>query len=665
MPGSGGESNEVDRLKRLLFSAESDRLAQAEGRLDGLEGWVGDAARLEAATAQVLIEAFRRAEIDRHRELAAAVAPVVVAAIRSEIHNSRDMMVEALYPITGRLVAAAVSNAFRDLIASINQRLDAALSAESWRLRLKSAVTGRSVAELALAESRVANFVRLLLLERGSGRLLAHWGADGPAEQNPDLVSGMIAAITEFAASVLNERGGELRTLDLGASQIYLRASQRVILAGELVGVASRDDARRLDGAFLDLVERHDRGVHVDGDELAKFARSIFPPKAPARRASSAPALLLGAALLVGLGFWLYTPLLHAWRDRAIDAAFRQARAADPELSDYPLRWRADWTAGRVDLRGLAGSAPAVQHLVEAMEPSAAPLSVVANVRIVASAEDSAAARDALAQAQRRIEALSSSLADAGRTRQAEIAAADARISALAGRLDEIGAAASAGRADLAASLAAARTRLDLLATQLADLAARSRTASDALEAGAAGSASRVQSLSADVAALSGRLEDVAAAAARAPNSNEIHASLDALQRELADLKTELSRPEREMAAAMRASAIFFGERDEFADPAAAAHVLDALAAAIRSSGLGVRVIGYADESGLPAGNVDISRQRAEKAARGLEERGVPAARLVAVGRGAQTPIVDAAAPNHARNRRVVFEPLYDAEAAP
>ena len=648
MPGSGGESNEVERLKSLLFSAESHRLAEAEGRLDGLEGWVGDAGRLEAATAEILVAAFQRAEVARHRELAAAVAPVVVAAIRSEIHNSRDMMVEALYPITGRLVAAAVSNAFKDLIATINQRLDAALSAENWRLRVKSVVTGRPLAELALAEALGVSFVRLLLLERGSGRLLAHWGADGPADENPDLVSGMIAAITEFATTVLNDRGGELRTLDLGASQIYLRASQRVILAGELVGAASRDDMRRMEGAFLDLVERHDRGATVDADELSAFARTVFPPQSAPRRGSSAPAMILGALLLIGLGYWLYTPLLHAWKDRAIDAAFRQARAADPELADYPLRWRVDWSAIQLDIRGLAGSAPSVPRLAQAMAPAAAPLAIATNVRVVASAEDAASARDALAEAQRRIEALNARLEEAARTRQTEIAAADAGIATLAAKLDD--------------GSAAAKARLDGLAAQLDQQAGQSRTANAALDAGVAASAARIEALRADLAALSGRIDDVAA---RAANPAEIQTRLDGLQQGVADLRSALSAPEREIATAARTSALFFGEHDEFADPAAAAHVLDGLADAIRSAGLGVRVVGYADESGSPAANVDVSRQRAEKVARGLQDRGVPAARLVVVGRGAQSPIVDSMAPNHVRNRRVVFEPLFPAEAAP
>src|SRR6202035_5313196 len=122
MAPSGGQAGEIDKLKSLLFSPEAAGLDAAEAQIEGLESRVGDARRLEAATAEILVEAFRRAEIARHRELAAAVAPVVVAAIRSEIHNSRDMMVEALYPITGRRGSAGVAYAHRGAVATINQR---------------------------------------------------------------------------------------------------------------------------------------------------------------------------------------------------------------------------------------------------------------------------------------------------------------------------------------------------------------------------------------------------------------------------------------------------------------------------------------------------------------------------------------------------------------
>ena len=56
-----------------------------------------------------------------HERLAEAMAPVVVETIHAELVNSRDKMVEALYPITGRLVSAYVANAFKDLLAETSR----------------------------------------------------------------------------------------------------------------------------------------------------------------------------------------------------------------------------------------------------------------------------------------------------------------------------------------------------------------------------------------------------------------------------------------------------------------------------------------------------------------------------------------------------------------
>jgi len=92
------------------------------------------------------------------------------------------------------------------------------VSADVWRLRLRALATGRSLAEVALAEADSAKVKRALLLERGSGRVLAAWPRETQGGDHDELTSGLIAAITEFAATVYADRGGELRMLDLGSS---------------------------------------------------------------------------------------------------------------------------------------------------------------------------------------------------------------------------------------------------------------------------------------------------------------------------------------------------------------------------------------------------------------------------------------------------------------
>jgi outer membrane protein OmpA-like peptidoglycan-associated protein len=67
-----------------------------------------------------------------------------------------------------------------------------------------------------------------------------------------------------------------------------------------------------------------------------------------------------------------------------------------------------------------------------------------------------------------------------------------------------------------------------------------------------------------------------------------------------------------------------------------------------------VRVVGHTDSTGSDAINDPLSRARAESVARYLEDRGVPANRVEAVGRGEHEPIADNnSETGRAKNRRV------------
>ncbi len=58
----------------------------------------GSQERFTASVASVLDEALARAEVEKHTQVAGAIAPLVVSTIRTEIRNSQDELAEALYP---------------------------------------------------------------------------------------------------------------------------------------------------------------------------------------------------------------------------------------------------------------------------------------------------------------------------------------------------------------------------------------------------------------------------------------------------------------------------------------------------------------------------------------------------------------------------------------
>lgn len=300
---AGGGDDRFEQLQSLILGDTAQRLEGLEPRVEKIDAFVGDGKRLEAATARILVEALRTAEVERHDELSKAVAPLVVAAIRSEIKNSKDMMVEALYPITGRLVTAAVAHTFSDLVEDLNRRIDALTSTHVWRMRIRAIATGRSMAEVALAETESGRLRRALLLERGSGRALAAWPDNTMIENDADLVSGMIAAITEFASTVYADRGGELRSLDVGSGRVFLRASRRVIIAAELSGELAPNTQAKLDEAFLSLVELHEQSEdEATSEAIGKALNDALQPP-PATPASKTPIRVV-AAIAAGLAIW-------------------------------------------------------------------------------------------------------------------------------------------------------------------------------------------------------------------------------------------------------------------------------------------------------------------------------------------------------------------------
>ena len=228
-------------------------------------------------------------------------------------------------------------------------------------------------------------FRQIFLFERGSGRLIAqHWGLDGRREDNPELISGMIAAISEFATNVLADQRGELRTLDLGGSRVFLaRLDQnhsRRRNSSANCGLAEAQ--QRLDRTFLDLVDRQERGETVENADLADLAESLRDEGiSGAGRPWRLRAAVAAAIIVALLGFLLAGPVQRWQKDAAIATAFEQSLAAEPALRPYPLRIDIDHPGGRVVLRGLVGSQRQADALIAKLRPAAAPYEATADAR--------------------------------------------------------------------------------------------------------------------------------------------------------------------------------------------------------------------------------------------------------------------------------------------
>lgn len=711
----------LDRLAQIVASIEArtDALAAADERearerqemlrsISPLLERSGTEERFRRSVANALDGALREAEVSRHQELASAIAPLVVRTIKTEIRGSQDEIADALFPHIGRMVKSYVLSAMKDLSDQLNRRLER----NPIVLRIRSWTLGRPVSELLMAEAMRLDVEELYLIRRGTGELLARWPQLGGGANRDHVLGGTLSAISEFASDAFQDESTSLRHIDLGTSQIYLRASPLHLLAAKCTGTAPAAIEQVVDECFLEGAGKH--GLATSSDVLATAAGSALlgelaetlRTRVAARQEQLAvpplgfgplkwAAALLLVPLIAVMGWLVYVDLVTA-RTRSI----AESAVLDvAELNGYPTRIEVERGGRVLTLTGLSPSMNA--KTVTANRLAAALPAVEVRERLVVLPNNAAEAERLVVELKRDVSGIERNIRDIASEANGvrrdltgmenELAATGLRrtLQRASIRLEQI----SPDLARLEAELKepGERDTVRRLASSVAELqqGLRSRqsmlTGQDA-RAGADGMLRvlkewrrALSSTNEGLAALvdpnaqqkakpvlseqgnAGDLaEDIAAAVERTAALAAAALQTNALRLSMPSGPT----PREQLDAFIREHAIFFANGTDFRSEAAANDVLDRLGALVRQSGVVLRVVGYTDERGGQQRNESLSQQRADKVVEALIQRGVPRERLVSIGRLNSIDLSPASGVN-SPNRRVQFEIGYAEEQAP
>lgn len=623
---------DLETLRRILLADERNNIDTLRRALGAIEDRVGDDDRFRDSMTRGLVAAFRAAEVAQHRELAEALSPLVLAGIRREIVESRDLMVEALYPITGRLVTTAVARAFRSFAAEINAQLEAAVSPVNWRRRVKSLVTGRPLAEIILSEAAGFQLERILLIDRTSGVLLATWTAredETGKDTQTALMGGLLSAIVGFSRDAFEGDGHDLRALDLGDRVVMLRSSARRIVAAVGHGVVDSELEARTDAAFLNLLESS-----ADADDettshaiLASLASALMPQPTHARaKATPVPLLIVATVLVAALGYWGVRAFEARRSEQRLDAAL------------VALRERIGASGGALTL---ARDAPA------------------RSVRAIGFLPSEVARRDLEDAIARELP---------GHRLDAQIVTATGGPASLDVTMGLVGPGRSASTDTKSAEAVAGQTnsdrlpysdRINRLESAVAGLRLDSESRFKSTEALMTSEAERVRQET------SGRINRLQSAIAGLRQDTEnrfkstealVTAEADRVRVRIDEATSGIRDARGFLSLVLPGYALFFEQESVYRSPAEAERDLNAIASLLKDKpGPKIRVIGHGDDLGSRAANLKIARARAEKVASDLVARGIDRSRLVLAAHDRSGEIVEAHGIGSS-NRRVTFE---------
>ncbi len=180
--------------------------------------------------------------------------PAIARAVSVQIRESQDMMIDALYPIIGKLIKKYIVVELSALSEKIDQQLEQAFSWEMWVRRLKSWVTGQSLGKEIVAQAMEPMIQEVFVIKQHSSVLLGSYSRQNIMDR--DMIAGMMTAIRGFAKEAFAKEHQDLQTIEYETYKILLKKFQTFYVAVTVSGAMNEAFKQKIDDLVLDFVHK-------------------------------------------------------------------------------------------------------------------------------------------------------------------------------------------------------------------------------------------------------------------------------------------------------------------------------------------------------------------------------------------------------------------------
>ncbi|UZR95425.1 hypothetical protein [Chondrinema litorale] len=264
------------QLQEIILEKEWEKLADFQRELNIVGEELRDKEKLQAHLDPILTEHTQRLQ----KKFPDLFAPFLANAIKNSIHDAQDEMVDALYPILGKMVKKYVVRELEALSERIDKQIDNTFSPEMWWNYIKAMFTGKKPGEVIIANANKPVIEQVFLIEQNSGILLGNYSKNEAFDQ--EMVAGMLTAIKTFAKDAFAARQEDLELIDYETAKIVIKNLHTFFIAVVVSGVVDKSYLSKLDDTLWDFTEKilksdQNRGIEsIDKEEYAVKLESYF-----------------------------------------------------------------------------------------------------------------------------------------------------------------------------------------------------------------------------------------------------------------------------------------------------------------------------------------------------------------------------------------------------
>ena len=231
------EKDRLEILKDILFTDDREDIDKIADRIELLEQAYNDREKF-ASRVDPIIE-NRLDEFTK--KMPHTLGPTITATLKKEIQNHKDEVVDALYPVLGKMVKKYVAQEIKVLSEKIDNQLS---FISAWKRRIRAFFGGSKEKELLLRDLASEKIEQVLLIERDSGLLKASFSRTDTIDE--EMISGMLTAIKTFVEDAFHQKNQDLELIEYELYNIHIQSFVNYYVAVVISGSYSLKTKNRV-----------------------------------------------------------------------------------------------------------------------------------------------------------------------------------------------------------------------------------------------------------------------------------------------------------------------------------------------------------------------------------------------------------------------------------
>lgn len=239
-----------NQLRKILLEQDWEERQELAKKLHDLDDQLNSRERLETKVDPILKDQESRFQ----NNFPKLFGPQITETIKTQIKDSQDEVVEALYPIIGRMIKKYITSEIQKLSEKVDEQMELAFSWEGWKIRIKAWISGTPQKDLVMSKLIEPKIEEIFVIEKDSGLLMGSFSRQASVDQ--DMVAGMLTAIKAFVEDAFTTEEQVLEGIDYENYKIVLKSFKSFYIAVVTSGGMNSSFRDRLDDLLIDFADR-------------------------------------------------------------------------------------------------------------------------------------------------------------------------------------------------------------------------------------------------------------------------------------------------------------------------------------------------------------------------------------------------------------------------